>query len=65
MKFHKIILNNLQRIFSLVYEGIIYMCDYIVYFSLVRFNITFVYSIIIINIKTNQKKLFKKKLCLV
>ena len=41
------------------------MRDYIVYFSLVRFNITFVYSIIIINIKTNQKKLFKKKLCLV
>ena len=38
------------------------MCDYIVYFSLVRFNITFVYSIIIINIKPNQKKLFKKKI---
>ena len=41
------------------------MRDYIVYFSLVRFNITFVYSIIIININPNQKKLFKKKLCLV
>ena len=38
------------------------MCDYIVYFSLVRFNITFVYSIIIINIKPNRKKLFKKKI---
>ena len=56
------VLNNLLCIFSLVYEGIIYMCDYIVYFSLVRFNITFVYSIIIINIKPNQKKLFKKKI---
>ena len=36
------------------------MSDYIVYFSLVRFNITFVYSIIIINIKPNKKNYSKK-----